>query len=396
MTVTLGVEEFQGLYGPFQVSELLIQKVWLQGAFDGSRLKDHWGRRVEVISPGRWNRLAGPDFKNAILRIDGNRVEGDVEIHFGQKDWVAHGHQFSPSYSKVVLHVLYHPLVKDARPTLTHSGVEVPCVSLMPLLWYDLEAYASDDSIVESTRSGNEAAIETLFELSIEERRERLRRQALKRWELKVHFSRQRIERCGWEEACHMTALEILGYAANRIPMLWVAGEYPLARYREERPKVERLWDLGRDRWTTLGARPANYPKRRLIQYVEWASQVPYWPSSLEDFGRNFPDVLEEGFGENCSIFRKSYGLSRLRDRFSEGVVSEQIGGAKLDTLICDGFLPLLAARSSLNLGVFWFHWFPGNAPESVVGSLKSAQILEPRRHLLSNGWAQGILGLRA
>ena len=193
-----------------------------------------------------------------------------------------------------------------------------------------------------------------------------------------------------------MTALEILGYAANRIPMLWVAGEYPLARYREERPKVERLWDLGRDRWTTLGARPANYPKRRLIQYVEWASQVPYWPSSLEDFGRNFPDVLEEGFGENCSIFRKSYGLSRLRDRFSEGVVSEQIGGAKLDTLICDGFLPLLAARSSLNLGVFWFHWFPGNAPESVVGSLKSAQILEPRRHLLSNGWAQGILGLRA
>ena len=68
MTVTLGVEEFQGLYGPFQVSELLIQKVWLQGAFDGSRLKDHWGRRVEVISPGRWNRLAGPDFKNGFRR----------------------------------------------------------------------------------------------------------------------------------------------------------------------------------------------------------------------------------------------------------------------------------------------------------------------------------------
>jgi len=44
MTVTLGVEEFQGFYGPFQVSELLIQKVWLQGAFDGTRLKDHWGR----------------------------------------------------------------------------------------------------------------------------------------------------------------------------------------------------------------------------------------------------------------------------------------------------------------------------------------------------------------
>lgn len=396
MTVTLSVEEFQGLYGPFQVSELLIQKVWLQGAFDGSRLKDHWGRRVEVISPGRWNRLAGPDFKNAILRIDGQRVAGDVEVHFGQKDWVAHGHQSSPAYSKVVLHVLYHPLAKDAPPTLTFSGLEVPCVSLMPLLWYDLEAYASDDSIVESTRSGNEAAIETLFELPIEERRERLRSQALKRWELKVHFSRQRIERCGWEEACHMTALEILGYAANRIPMLWVAGAYPLARCREERPDVDLLWELGRDRWTTLGARPANYPKQRLIQYVEWMSQVPYWPSHLEDFGRNFPEILENGFGGDCAIFRKTCGLSRLRDRFSEEVVSGQVGGAKLDTLICDGFLPLLAARSSLDLAAYWFHWFSGNAPESVVESLKSAQILEPRKHVLSNGWAQGILGLRA
>jgi hypothetical protein len=85
-----------------------------------------------------------------------------------------------------------------------------------------------------------------------------------------------------------------------------------------------------------------------------------------------------------------------LRDRFSEEVVSGQVGGAKLDTLICDGFLPLLAARSSLDLAAYWFHWFSGNAPESVVESLKSAQILEPRKHVLSNGWAQGILGLRA
>lgn len=178
--------------------------------------------------------------------------------------------------------------------------------------------------------------------------------------------------------------------------MLWVASEYPLARCREERPKVERLWELGRDRWTTLGARPANYPKQRLIQYVEWTSQVPYWPSCLEDLGRNAPDIVEEGFGGDCAVFRKACGLSRLRDRFSEEVVSEQIGGAKLDTLICDGFLPLLAARSSRGLGAYWFHWFPGNAPESIVESLKSLQVLEPRRHMSSNGWTQGILGLRA
>ncbi|MBT3482368.1 MAG: DUF2851 family protein [Opitutales bacterium] len=396
MTVTLGVEEFQGFYGPFQVSELLIQKVWLQGAFDGTRLKDHWGRRVEVISPGRWNRLAGPDFKNAILLIDGQRVEGDVEVHFGQRDWVAHGHQLSPAYSKVILHVLYHPLARGAPPTLTESGVEIPNVSLMPLLWYDLEAYASDDSIVESTRSGNEAAIEKLFELSIEERRERLRCQALERWELKVHFSRQRIKHCGWEEACHMTALEVLGYAANRIPMLWVASAFPLARCRNEKPGAERLFELGRDRWITLGARPANYPRQRLLQYVEWMNRAPFWPSVLEDFERRLPNLQGNDFGGNSAEFRKSCGLGEWRDRFSKEVVLEQVGGAKLDTLICDGFLPLLAARNERGLGMFWFYWFSGNAPKSVVESLKNLQVLQPRRYVLSNGWTQGILGLRA
>ena len=40
MNVTQGVEEFQGLVGPYQVSELVLQKIWQKIAFDSARMKD--------------------------------------------------------------------------------------------------------------------------------------------------------------------------------------------------------------------------------------------------------------------------------------------------------------------------------------------------------------------
>jgi len=69
MITTPSVEEFQGLYGPFQVSELVLQRIWLKAAFDTSRMRDDKGRPVDLIHPGDWNRLSGPDFKNATVSI---------------------------------------------------------------------------------------------------------------------------------------------------------------------------------------------------------------------------------------------------------------------------------------------------------------------------------------
>ena len=37
-------------------------------------------------SPGIWNKEEGPDFKGAVLEIDGQSMRGDVEIHFYASD----------------------------------------------------------------------------------------------------------------------------------------------------------------------------------------------------------------------------------------------------------------------------------------------------------------------
>jgi len=393
MNVTLGVEEFQGLYGPYQVSELVLQKIWLKGAFDVSRLRDSRGRAVKVVSPGQWNRLAGPDFKGAVLEIGGEPVEGDVELHFSVGDWISHGHQENPNFNRVVLHVVYHPLGAEQRDVQTASGRRVPSVSLMDLLWYDLEEYASEDSIIESTGSAREEAVESLLELTVPQRRERLTAAAMERWNVKRDFARLRIERLGWSEACHVTAFEIMGYAANRIPMLHVAGRFPAPRFQSEAPSLSRLWQAGDGFWTTSGVRPANHPKLRLEQVSNWLSARPDWAAALRSAAPELPS------GSICDgttdQYRKANQLGSIQKTLSRNVASDQISGSKWDTLVCDGFLPLLAAHENADFSGLWFHWFAGNAPESLSRKLRGLEILERGRFPLCNGWVQGWLRIQ-
>ena len=83
--------ELTGLSGAFVFPERLLQQIWLRGDFDarGLRLRD--GRALRIVRRGRWNRLAGPDFREAEFRAgEGSAAEtwrGDVEVHLRAVDW---------------------------------------------------------------------------------------------------------------------------------------------------------------------------------------------------------------------------------------------------------------------------------------------------------------------
>lgn len=390
MDVTPSVEEYQGLYGPYQVSELVLQKIWLKGAYDASRLMDCLGRPIQVLSPGKWNRLAGPDFQNANLLIGGEEIEGDVEIHFSQYDWERHRHHRNPNFDKVVLHVVYHPLRENGKETLSYSGKRIPTAALLDLLWYDLEEYASDDSLIGSTGSANEGEIDGLLDLSMEERWDTLMSMSVERWNLKRDFAKLRIDRLGFIEACHQTALEIMGYSANRIPMLHVAGNHSLESFKLRIPGIDELWAAGSEYWTTSGVRPANHPKIRLEQYINWISVHINWHDVLLGLADSLPKgPLGSG---TTAEYRKTEGVAGLQIQFFENVVGRSVSGPKLDTLICDGFLPLLSAETEADFGALWFHWFAGNAPRKLGTDLRKLGVLDPRRFPLSNGWIQGLL----
>jgi hypothetical protein len=110
----------------------LLARLWQKRAARQAEFRTSAGRRVRVLYPGRAGQAAGPDFRNALLEIEGaGLVQGDVEIHLRQQDWEAHGHHNDPNYNGVVLHAAL-----EVVPAATHlqSGQETPVVSLAPLL----------------------------------------------------------------------------------------------------------------------------------------------------------------------------------------------------------------------------------------------------------------------
>lgn len=89
-----------------ELTERHLQILWLEQ----KSLHPLWtkeGEVIEVISPGIWNREAGPDFLRAHLRIGQREYRGDIEIHLHESQWYQHGHHCDINYNQVILHVFY-------------------------------------------------------------------------------------------------------------------------------------------------------------------------------------------------------------------------------------------------------------------------------------------------
>jgi len=386
-----GVAEMQGMYGAYSFSELLLQKIWLRGDFDRTAAVTDDGRRVEVRHPGRWNRLGGPDFKDARVRIgDAEETSGDIEVHLRAGDWEAHGHAHDRAYDRVVLHVVLFPAAKGHR-TLGAGG-EIPVLSLLPLVHHDLEEFAADEAVERLAGRPLGRMAEELAQLQPASLDELLRRHATQRWAQKVHFARLRVQRLGYSEACHQTAMEILGYRFNRAPMLRLAAKYPLPRWADDGLTIDALLRDEDGGWSLQGVRPANHPRIRLGQYLRWVHSCPEWAAALGAFEFELRRVLA---GQDTRAVRRESGLVAVRRRLAEVVCGGGVGGTRFETLVVDGFLPLLAAQSNFHAELFgaWFHWFPGDLPPAIPRILRELGVSDGVRRPMANGPAQGLLG---
>ena len=88
-------------------NELALQRLWAESRWPTPFLPDPAGGQIRVISPGRWNRGPGPDFRGAqVLDADGQARRGDVELHLTAGDWLQHGHASDPAYQHLLLHIV--------------------------------------------------------------------------------------------------------------------------------------------------------------------------------------------------------------------------------------------------------------------------------------------------
>lgn len=295
--------------------ELHLQALWQNDALRPRDLALPDGTPVEVLSAGRWNRSAGPDFRDALLSIGGLLRRGDVELHLRPGDWDAHGHAGDPAYGALVLHVSW----LEGAPAKTLPG-GVPTLALRPFAEREgpfdfarlnlTDAPYADDATAPRPccrrLAGEVGGLERLltsaghFRLLTKTQR----------------FSAALASGDAFQ-AFYAGLLAAMGYGRNAAPFRRLADEVPFARL-EPLPSLERfaalagvagllreerrdLWDLWWRSgfqpplepyaWDLRAMRPANHPFRRLAGAVGVLHDIA---RLLERSLTHLPEALSE------------------------------------------------------------------------------------------------------
>ncbi len=112
------------------IQENFLYFLWKYQYFNTQDLRTVDGDSISIESTGFRNDFAGPDFKEARIRIDGMQWVGSVEMHVKASDWFRHGHQTDENYHNVVLHVVW----EADRVVLQPDGKAIPTLALQPLV----------------------------------------------------------------------------------------------------------------------------------------------------------------------------------------------------------------------------------------------------------------------
>lgn len=108
------------------MKEDFLHYIWQHQYFEKAALTTAGGEPLQVLRIGFYNTDAGPDFREALVRIGEVEWSGSVEIHLRASDWHRHSHQHDQKYDQVVLHVVW---LHDA-PVQRTDGSMVPVLEL--------------------------------------------------------------------------------------------------------------------------------------------------------------------------------------------------------------------------------------------------------------------------
>jgi len=108
------------------MKEQFLQLIWKLKLFNHSSLKLLDGRSLIIKDYGIFNAIeSGPDFLNAMIKLEKLTWSGNIEIHLKSSDWYRHKHHSDPAYNNVILHVVW-----ENDCTIDINGWEIPVLEL--------------------------------------------------------------------------------------------------------------------------------------------------------------------------------------------------------------------------------------------------------------------------
>jgi hypothetical protein len=373
------------------VPEALLQDLWRRQHFDTGALHTTDGRSLTVLDPGSPNTDAGPDFREAHVRVGEHAWHGDVEIHPASSGWFDHEHHRDARYNAAVLHVTLY--VDDwTGGLIREDGSPLPELVLAPHLTTPLRELLHDFRTREE---------ETLFcaprwdEVPEQERTRWIAEMTEERLEAKKERLVDRYFAAPDLEALlHERLFAGLGYSKNDAPMSDLARRTPPALCRrlarradgdvrdlealllgsagllpdpedlldadratadyatdlaERFEQLERAFDLPApmesERWQFFRLRPANFPPLRIAQAV--ALVAPGGLLHRDPLGRLLDAVRSEHPARNLrALLEANVPSDFWKTHFHlEKATTERdpsVGRRRIDTLIVNAAAPVL------------------------------------------------------
>jgi Protein of unknown function (DUF2851) len=306
-------------------SELEVQARWFAGDF-GKRFISTAGDQIEVVQFGTWNREAGPDFRDAAVRINGSDpIRGCIEIDLLDRSWETHGHATNPAFGETLLHVFVERSNREFF-TRTNSNRNVSQVQIDP----STLPHAFGANIPLALPGRCQAPLKDLHEERI---RSVLEAATQFRLRQKASRIRHKIDSHGRDEVLFQELAAALGYKENKLPLILITQRLPLKSLREAPPNIEsmlfgvagflqtadldiykkstreyvrQLWDrwwphrdalqrliLPGKIWRLSSTRPLNHPQRRLAALAILARD---WPRLQRALGRSSINVARHFF----------------------------------------------------------------------------------------------------
>jgi hypothetical protein len=216
-----------------KVPEESVVLMWQQ--LLGKELLTEEGGRIKGVYPGRISGDSGPDFREAIIAMDGSPlIKGDIEVHVRSSDWYHHGHHTNPEYNNVILHVV---LWRDCNSaTLRQDGKSIPVLCLSSTLRY--QAYLMPYHELPCFQIEKRAGSEILAGLLSIAGEERFKRKAI---HFQAESEREQAKQVLWK---HL--MRALGYSRNTKPFEELARRAPLRFMEAVSPLImKQAWLAG-------------------------------------------------------------------------------------------------------------------------------------------------------
>ncbi len=217
------------------MKEDFLHHVWQFKKFNLLNLNTVQGDALQIIHPGQYLQLAGPDFFNAQVIIGTQKWAGNVEIHLKSSDWYLHHHETDPNYDNVILHVVW----EHDTEVLRKDGSEIPVVALKSHVDSVLIA---NYSMLASTKTwiNCEKQLETLSPFTVNNWKERL---FLERLERKAQPIIQRAKDSGgdWEAVLCCFLAKNFGLNTNSQAFFDVMKSLPFNIIRKESFEAEAI-----------------------------------------------------------------------------------------------------------------------------------------------------------